>query len=124
LLRRKSQIELAEFYRASDTFLLTSNYEGMPICVLEALACGLPVVSTDVGGVNGVVKNRISGEIVKSFSPYEISKSLKRVLENPLIYSKNNCINAISKFTPQKVLIPLFKKIRYIYDNFYKIYKL
>jgi len=124
LLRRKSQIELAEFYRASDAFLLTSNYEGMPICVLEALACGLPVVSTDVGGVNEVVKNGISGEIVKSFSPYEISKSLKRVLESPLIYSKNNCINAISKFTPQKVLIPLFKKIRDIYNNFYKIYKL
>ena len=91
----------------------------MPICVLEALSCGLPVVSTDVGEVNKVVNNGISGEVVKSFSPYAISKSLKQVLENPLIYSKYNCIEAISEFTPQKVLMPIFKTIRDVYINFY-----
>lgn len=120
LFRSKSQIELAEFYRASDALLLTSNYEGMPICVLEALSCGLPVVSTDVGEVNKVVNNGISGEVVKSFSPYAISKSLKQVLENPLTYSKENCVKAVAEYTPQRALKPVYERIRELYREKYE----
>lgn len=39
----------AAWYRAADVFLLASDYEGMPMSVLEALASGLPVVSTPAG---------------------------------------------------------------------------
>jgi len=106
---------LPKFYRAADVLLLTSNYEGMPLCVLEALACGLPVVSTDVGEVRKVIKNNISGEVVDTFSLDSISRSLEKVLRNPNTYSKNNCINAVSEYTPQKVLRPVYEKIRELY---------
>ena len=112
-----SQETLALFYRGSDVLLLTSNFEGMPMCVLEALGCGLPVVSTNVGEVKRVVKNEFSGEVVESVSPKIISQSIEKVLSNPDIYSKDNCIKAISEYTPQKVLVPVYERIRELYKK-------
>ena len=117
LLGNMGQETLALFYRASDVLLLTSNFEGMPMCVLEALGCGLPVVSTNVGEVKKVVESEFSGEIVESVSPECISQAIGKVLSNPNIYSKNNCIMSISQYTPQKVLKPLYETIRRLYTE-------
>ncbi|MCK5707923.1 MAG: glycosyltransferase [Candidatus Aureabacteria bacterium] len=106
------QEKLAKFYQASDVLLLTSNYEGMPVCVLEALGCGLPVVSTDVGEVKKVIKNRFSGEITVSLDPISILKSLETVIKNSDIYTCINCLESVSPYTPEKVLKTLFHKIR------------
>lgn len=112
LLGNMTQKDLADFYRASDVLLLASNYEGMPRCVLEALGSGLPVVSTNVGEVKNIVKNNYSGEIIDSFSPKDISKSLKKVLNNPHVYTKENCLNCVSEYIPEKVLGPVYDMIR------------
>ena len=111
------QEDLEGLYRASDLLLLTSNFEGMPRCVLEALGCGLPVVTTDVGEVRRVVKNGWSGEVVESFDPAEISKALEKVLKNPLIYTKENCISCVADYNPQKVLAPVYEKMRQLYTE-------
>lgn len=50
-------------FHTSDLLLLTSNYEGTPNVAMEALACGIPVVSTRVGGVEDVVLNGETGKI-------------------------------------------------------------
>lgn len=49
------QADPAPFYRAMDVFALTSNSEQMPVCLLEAMAAGLPAVSTDVGDVRAIL---------------------------------------------------------------------
>lgn len=112
-----SQETLALFYRGSDVLLLTSNFEGMPMCVLEALGCGLPVVSTNVGEVKRVVKNEFSGEVVKSFSPVIIAQALLKVLHDSVIYSKSNCVESVSAYTPQNVLGPVYERIRELYKK-------
>ena len=56
--------EVAERLRASDVLVLSSHNENMPLSVLEALCCGLPVVATDVGGVSEAVGD--DGAIVPS----------------------------------------------------------
>jgi len=48
--------DLTTIYGASDVFLLTSRNEGTPVALIEALAAGLPGVSTDVGGVRDVLR--------------------------------------------------------------------
>ncbi|MDD5634185.1 MAG: glycosyltransferase family 4 protein [Candidatus Omnitrophica bacterium] len=106
------QRRLMQLYRASDVFLLTSNFEGMPICVLEALACGIPVVSTSVGEVKRVVINGFSGEVVEDFSPKTIARELAKVLNNAGSYTQGNCASAIKNYTPQNVLNPFFEYIR------------
>jgi glycosyltransferase involved in cell wall biosynthesis len=51
---------------AGDVFCLSSQYEGLPIALLEALAIGLPVVSTAVGGVPTVITDGVEGHLVRS----------------------------------------------------------
>jgi glycosyltransferase involved in cell wall biosynthesis len=52
------------FYRAMDLFAITSDTEQMPVCLLEAMATGLPVVSTDVGDVRGVLPSAQAAHLV------------------------------------------------------------
>ena len=109
LLGNMSQDMLVSFYRASDVLLLTSSFEGMPVSVLEALGSGLPVVSTDVGEVKRVVKNNFSGEVVNSFNPTDLAKGLQKVLNNPRVYTSENCVSCILEYTPQKVLKQVYE---------------
>ena len=55
--------DLTVVYGASDASVLTSRNEGTPVAVIEALAAGLPVVSTDVGGVRDVIDDAVLGAI-------------------------------------------------------------
>jgi glycosyltransferase involved in cell wall biosynthesis len=55
LLGGKPQAELATWYSAADLFCLASHCEGCPNVVIEAMACGLPIVATDAGGVGELI---------------------------------------------------------------------
>jgi glycosyltransferase involved in cell wall biosynthesis len=119
LLNAIPQEQLALFYQAADVLLLTSNSEGMPRCVLEALGCGLPVVTTDVGEVRRVVKNGFSGEVVESFVPKDIASAVKKVLDNPQFYTPENCTKSVEDYTPQRVLAQVYEKLRELYKANY-----
>lgn len=61
-----SQPELmAEYYSASDIYLLPSIAENSPLVVLEAMSCGTPVVAFDVGGVSEIIQHKETGYIAK-----------------------------------------------------------
>jgi glycosyltransferase involved in cell wall biosynthesis len=53
-----------EVMAAADVFLLTSHYEGMPMTLLEAMACGIPAVATRCGGPEGVITDGVDGFLV------------------------------------------------------------
>ena len=114
-----SQDNLACFYQACDCLLLTSDSEAMPCCVLEALGCGAPVVTTNVGEVHRVVKPGFSGEIANSFSPEAIAQALKKVLDNSEMYNRNNCAQSIIEYAPEKVLAPFYEKIRQLHNEYF-----
>jgi glycosyltransferase involved in cell wall biosynthesis len=56
--------DMAAIYRAADILVLTSDHEGTPNVILEAMASGLPVVATNVGGVPGIIQHGRTGYLV------------------------------------------------------------
>lgn len=73
--------EVAEHLRAADVLLVTSTREGGPLVVKEALACGRPVVSTDVGDVRAVVAG-VPGCGVADDDPAALAAALQRALDH------------------------------------------
>ncbi len=94
--------KLPELFSAADCLLLTSHFEGMPRVVLEALATGVPVVSTAVGDVSKVVINGQSGYVVSSRNAQAIAARVVDVLNSrPNLAA---CRNAIANFEATAVL--------------------
>lgn len=56
--------ELSHWYSAADVLLLASSREGWPNVLLESMACGTPVVASDVGGVREIVQQPVAGRVV------------------------------------------------------------
>jgi glycosyltransferase involved in cell wall biosynthesis len=75
-----------EFYRAADVFALSSDFDNSPNVVLEAMAAGLPVVTTDVGGVRELVADRpgaAAGAVVVPLEPAALAEALEQYLTAP-----------------------------------------
>ena len=71
------------FYRAADLFMLTSSRESLPNVIIEAQAFGLPVVTTDVGGVRELVEDGVTGIVLSHLEPEALAGAIRRVLEDP-----------------------------------------
>ena len=105
------QQRVAEILQIADLFLLTSAFEGMPLAVLEALASGIPVVTTEAGEVKMVVRDGFSGRVVKERTPDAIGNAILEVL-NGKDYSTKNCLISVADFTPQRVLKSVYDAMR------------
>ncbi len=68
---------------AIDLFALTSHMEANPVSILEAMACGKPVVATDVGSVSGSVHDGLTGYLVPEGDVAATAARLLQVLEDP-----------------------------------------
>jgi teichuronic acid biosynthesis glycosyltransferase TuaC len=78
-----AQEKLAALYTAADVLALGSTREGWPNVLLEAMACGTPVVATDVGGVREIVAADVAGQVVESREPEAFAAALRTVLLAP-----------------------------------------
>ena len=67
---------LHNVYNAADIFCLPSHSEGMANVVIEAMSSGLPVITTDVGGQNEIVRNGENGFLIPSREPHAITEKL------------------------------------------------
>jgi glycosyltransferase involved in cell wall biosynthesis len=69
--------------RASDLFLLPSRFEGHPFALLEAMAHGLPAVSSDAGGAPEVMRPHVDGLLHARGQPADIAQQLIWALDHP-----------------------------------------
>lgn len=67
---------------AFDVFALASDYEGLPYVVLEALSAGIPIVTTDVGGMDELVDSGVNGYVVPPRNARAFSNALNKVIQN------------------------------------------
>ena len=80
----QSRPALAQLYRASDVFVFPTLVEGMPLVVLEAMACGLPVIVT-ANGPADIVRDGVDGFIIPSRDPDAIAERLEMLRADPAL---------------------------------------
>ena len=72
--------DVPELMNAADAYVMSSAWEGMPMVLLEAHACGLPIVATDVGGNGEVVLNNRSGYLVPSRDAKVLAAAMMKMM--------------------------------------------
>jgi glycosyltransferase involved in cell wall biosynthesis len=70
------QLDVAPFFSAADTFIMSSTSEGLPMSLLQAFSLGLPAIVTDVGGMAEVVRLAQAGFAVPSSNPEEMTAAI------------------------------------------------
>ncbi len=108
--------ELPEYYRSADIFVLPSLSEGLSNVLMEAMACGLPVVATDVGGNGELILDGKGGYLVPPKEPSKLYRSLKKLIENPQLRNEMGHFNEryVERYEQMKILnekLELFKNI-------------
>lgn len=74
---------MPELYSAADATVLASAREGMPNVILESLACGTPVVATDVGGIGEVITAPAAGRLMRERSPAALRAAVEDLFAAP-----------------------------------------
>jgi glycosyltransferase involved in cell wall biosynthesis len=66
-----------------DVFMLTSEFEGVPNAILEAVCLGVPVVATDAGGTAEAISEGVTGYVVRNANPEDVAKKVVAILREP-----------------------------------------
>jgi glycosyltransferase involved in cell wall biosynthesis len=70
-----------------DIFINTTNFDNLPVSVIEAMALGMPVVSTDVGGLQYLITNNVNGFLVPPNNVSAMKQRVEYIISNPDIAS-------------------------------------
>jgi glycosyltransferase involved in cell wall biosynthesis len=104
-------------FKKNDIFLYPTYYgEGLPVCLLEAMSFGLPVITRPVGGITDFIKDDVNGFITKSLNPIDYSDLILQPINDPQLYtnmSKRNVGKANNIFTP----LAIVKEYKKIYND-------
>jgi glycosyltransferase involved in cell wall biosynthesis len=76
-------VDVPRLLQQADGLVLASNWEGLPLCVIEAMRAGLPVIASDVGGVSEAVVDHDTGFLVPRDSQAVLTQSLDRLAAAP-----------------------------------------
>ncbi len=107
--------DLQNIYSSLDIVVLTSLNEGTPVSLIEALAAGKPVISTNVGGVSDIVQNHKNGFLIDHFDLDEFVSKLRVLIEDKILREK------MGQSTQQEILNRYDEeKIREQMSDFYK----
>ncbi len=106
-----------EFYQSLDLYLNTSRHEGIPLSLLEAMACGTPVVAPAVGGIPEIIRDQEEGILVRVRTAAAFAEACQRVLHDSAVYnSMRMCARkrVESEFSSEKMAasyLTLYRKL-------------
>lgn len=78
----KNYDDIVDYYNVLDLYLITSRVEGGPKAFLESMACKIPFVSTNVGMVADIIRDRVNGLVSESFEAEDLFLKAKELLDN------------------------------------------
>lgn len=104
-LGRVQHEKIFELYDAADIFLNASEIDNQPLSILESFACGLPVVTTDAGGIPGIVTNEKTGLLVSRGDYQAIATAALRLLAVPALAQSivNNALAECRRYSWEAV---------------------
>lgn len=94
--------DVYSYLSRSDIFVLPSLWEGAPITIIEAMASGLPIVTTDVGGIGEYIIDNITGIIV-NIDPQSIAKGIEKLIIDQSLRTRlgHNALMNSKRFSSQ-----------------------
>lgn len=92
-----------EYYLVSDFFAISSFIEGFCLGAVEAMACGLPVVSTKTAGPDEYIKNGYNGYLMEGFSKEEMAETLEKMRNSDIKTMGENGRKTVEKYSVDKV---------------------
>lgn len=107
LLGPLAQEDLVALHQVASACVLTSAYEGLPIVVLEALACGTPIVTTACGETPKLLKAD-SGIVCQERQPAAIAAAWQEVLHNPHKFPQSACVRTARPYSAQTVVEQIY----------------
>ena len=104
---------LVDYYKSADLFLLTSNYEGWSLAVVEAMAAGCPVVMTDVGCAGEVIQSGKSGLVVPVGGKTELVEAMLKIIKDASLRKSlaQNAKLAVARLPSKEQTLALYKKL-------------
>jgi glycosyltransferase involved in cell wall biosynthesis len=109
---------VSEYLQASDIFVFPSYYEGLSLALLEALACGLPVIATRVGAAEQVVRPRENGILISPKNQQEIQLAMEWLLKHEELWAtlgakaRNSIIEKYSIEAVAEKYLQMFAEIK------------
>lgn len=108
LLSKKEWISLSNTY---DIFINTTNFDNMPVSIIEAMALGLPIVSTNAGGIKYLLEDKIDALLVNKNDINEMVKNISKLIKN------SRLSNALSNNAQKKVKSFTWDAVKVEWDN-------
>jgi D-inositol-3-phosphate glycosyltransferase len=87
-LGKQDQDTLPDYYAAADAVVMPSHYESFGMVALEAMACGTPVIASEVGGLAFLVKDGETGFHVPDRDPEALADRICTIITNPLLRAR------------------------------------
>lgn len=110
--------DIPEILNASDIFVFPSLFEGFSLTVMEAIACGKPVVATDVGSIREIIVDGENGTIIPPMNSDAIADSLYKYLSDES-YLKKISANAYSSFSDKFTIEKTLESYKNLYLEYY-----
>ena len=108
------QPNVTDHLRAADAFALTSLDEGLPIALLDAIAAGIPTISTPVGAVPIVISNDVNGLLVPVNRPEATAEAIRRLMREPELRARLTA-NARRTFAERFTAEAMYRQYRDVY---------
>jgi glycosyltransferase involved in cell wall biosynthesis len=112
LLGNVPRERINEFYKLSDYYIISSDFEGTPISMLEAMFNKLLIIGSNAPGIGNIIKDSEGGFLFKNDNPKNLSLIIKKVIIHDFIDERENAFRFfINNFSYQQVLRKFISKI-------------
>ena len=109
--------DVAELCQAADVFVFPSKQEGLPVALMEAMACEVPVVCSRIRGNTDLVKNGENGYLVRADQPEEYIQAIEKFLQ---IWKNTEEVRQMRKNNRARIKQYSLQKIDKIMENIYR----